>query len=112
MDSVSQEELTENKIESKKHMTTHMKSIFVGALASFALLTLVASPSRAESRATNANTTTSSKTEQQISQTPPSPTKQQSEDKGCPCCKKMMGNTQQMDSKIHQMMNNQQSPSR
>ena len=111
MDSVSQEQLTENKIESKKHMTTHMKSIFVGALASFALLTLVASPSRAESRATNANTTTS-KTEQQISQTPSSPTKQQSEDKGCPCCKKMMGNTQQMDSKMHQMMNNQQSPSR
>ncbi|BDA76179.1 hypothetical protein CAL7716_103450 (plasmid) [Calothrix sp. PCC 7716] len=58
--------------------------------ASFALLTLVFSPSRAESRATNANTTTS-KTEQQISQTPSSPTKQQSEDKGCPCCKKNDG---------------------
>lgn len=95
-------------------MITHMKSLFAGTLASFALLTLVASPSRAESRTTTANAIKSSSTEQQISQTktPSSPTQQQPDDKGCPCCKKMMGNMQQMDNKMHQMMDSQQNPSR
>gem|GEM_PF-3824961 len=95
-------------------MTTHMKTALTCALASFALLTLAASPSRAESRTTNANATTNSNTSQQISQTttPSSPTQKQSDDKGCPCCKKWMGNTQQMDNRMHQMMNGQQTPSR
>lgn len=94
-------------------MSSLIKTAFAGALASFALLALAASPSRAESRTTNANATTSSNTEQQISQaTPSTPTQQQPDDKGCPCCKKMMGNTQQMDNKMHQMINGQQNPSK
>ena len=98
-------------------MTIHMKSLFAGTLASFALLTLVASPSRADSHTTGANAIRNSSTEQQINQkisqtkTPSSPTQQQPDDKGCGCCKKMMGNMQ-MDNKMHQMMENQQNPSR
>lgn len=95
-------------------MNTQTKTLLTGFLASFALLALVASPSRAESHSQTANATTTSNTEQQISQnTAPSPqTQPQSDDKGCACCKKMMGNTQQMDHKMHQMMNGQQNLSK
>ncbi len=86
-------------------MSKNLKTVLTGTLASFALLTLVASPSLAESRTQSANSSTTTaeanQTQQQISQktvpvkqTPPEPTQM-----GCGCCKNMM-NMQ----KKHEMM--------
>lgn len=85
-------------------MITHTNTLLTGVLASFALLTLVANPSFALSRTQTAKSPEAKQTQQQISQrtTPSNQTPQQSEDKGCACCKKMMNNSQEMKN-MHQM---------
>lgn len=87
----------------------HTKTLLTGALASFALLTLVVSPSLAESRTQTVKSIEENQTQQEISQrtTPSKQTPQQSEEKGCPCCKKMMNNSQEMKN-MHEMMGGQQ----
>ncbi len=91
-------------------MSTRMKTVLTGTLAIFALLTLSASPSLAESRTQTATSSTTTKeanqTQQQISQktvpVPANETPQQPTQTGCSCCKNMM-NTQQMNKK-HEMI--------
>lgn len=89
-------------------MITHTKTLLTGVLASFALLTLVASPSFADNRTQTVKSIEENQTQQEISQrtTPSKQTPQQSEDKGCPCCKKMM-NSQEMKN-MHETMGGQQ----
>ncbi|MBW4562026.1 MAG: hypothetical protein KME32_12895 [Mojavia pulchra JT2-VF2] len=97
-------------------MNIGTQTVLTGALAGFALLTLAASPSLAETLSRTVTNNNSNKpasevnqTQKQISQTtaPNSQMPQQPQQMGCSCCKNMMmNNTHQMNN-MHQMMRDQ-----
>ncbi|MDP8962690.1 MAG: hypothetical protein M3O33_01640 [Cyanobacteriota bacterium] len=96
-------------------MTTSVKTVLGTVIASLTLLTLVASPSLADthqktvtpttaSSSTNEAQPTQQETSQIIGQTNQTP--QEQKQMGCSCCRNMMNNMQGMMNNMSGMMNN------
>ncbi|MFN6456191.1 MAG: hypothetical protein RM022_028910 [Nostoc sp. EfeVER01] len=103
------------------NISTGVKTVLGGAVASFALLTLTTTASFASTpketltsnqsaRAINEAKLTQALTSQKT--TPANQTPQQPNQTGCKCCQAMMNNMPGMMNNMPGMMNNQNSPSK